>query len=127
MLDLDLPSIISRNDLEYAWQYRDQEGRPLLILCRYKCPKRGKRFVPYQMNEAGSWQSGAGKQPYPLLGLNLLRYYDPSNVIYIVEGEKAATALHYLDLLGVTSRASCLESISLRSSEPRRKCQKVDL
>ena len=103
MLDLNLPSVISRTNLEYAWHYQDQEGQPLLILCRYKCPKKGKRFVPYHINEAGNWEIGAGKQPYPLFGLNLLRYYDASNVVYIAEGEKAAAALQYLDLLGVTS------------------------
>lgn len=103
MLDLHLPSAISKTNLEYAWHYQDQEGQPLLISCRYKCHKKGKRFVPYHINEAGSWQIGSGKQPYPLFGLNLLRYYDVSNVVYIAEGEKATTALQYLDLLGVTS------------------------
>lgn len=103
MLDLNLPSVISRTNLEYAWHYQDQEGQPLLILCRYKCPKKGKRFIPYHINDAGSWETGAGKQPYPLFGLNLLRYYDLSNVVFIGEGERAATVLQYLDLLGITS------------------------
>ncbi|PJD95058.1 MAG: hypothetical protein CK425_09955, partial [Parachlamydia sp.] len=75
----------------------------LLISCRYKCPKKGKCFVPYHINEAGTWQIGAGKQPYPLFGLNLFRYYGASNVVYVAEGEKAAAAFQYLDLLGVTS------------------------
>lgn len=103
MLELNLPSVISRENLEYAWHYQDREGQPLLISCRYKCPKKGKRFVPYHINEAGSWAIGAGKQPYPLFGLNLLRYYDASNVVYIAEGERAAVALQYLELLGITS------------------------
>lgn len=103
MLDLNLPSAISRTNLEYAWHYQDQEGRPLLISCRYKCAKKGKRFLPYHMNEAGSWEVGAGKQPYPLFGLSLFRYYDISNIFYITEGERAARALQYLDLLGITS------------------------
>ena len=103
MLELNLPSIISRNSLEYAWHYHDQEGKPLLISCRYKCPKKGKRFLPYHINEAENWEIGAGKQPYPLFGLNLLRYYDISNLVYIAEGERAAMALQYLDLLGITS------------------------
>jgi hypothetical protein len=103
MLELNLPSVISRENLEYAWHYQDQEGQSLLISCRYKCPKKGKRFLPYHVNEAGNWQIGAGKQPYSLFGLNLLRYHDTSNVVYIAEGEKAAAALQYLDLLGITS------------------------
>src|SRR5262245_33474864 len=103
MLDLNLPPAIARTNLEYAWYYQDQEGQPLLIACRYQCPKKGKRFVPYHINKAGSWEVGAGKPPYRLFGLNLLRYYDTSNVVYITEGERAAIALQYLDLLGITS------------------------
>jgi putative DNA primase/helicase len=103
MLNFDLPSNISRDNLEYAWRYQDQEGQPVMIACRYKCPKKGKRFVPYHLNEAGAWQIGAGSQPYSLYGLNLLKYYTPSSMVFISEGEKAATAVQHLDLLGVTS------------------------
>ncbi len=103
MINFDLPSCISRNNLEYAWRYQDQEGELLMITCRYKCPKKGKRFVPYHLNETAVWQMGAGGQPYSLYGLNLLKYYDPSNMVFISEGEKAATAFQCLDLLGITS------------------------
>jgi Protein of unknown function (DUF3987) len=103
MINFDLPSCISRNNLEYAWRYQDQEGELLMITCRYKCPKKGKRFVPYHLNETAVWQMGAGGQPYSLYGLNLLKYYNLSNIVFISEGEKAATAVQHLDLLGITS------------------------
>lgn len=97
-----LPPPINRHNLEWAWTYKDENNQPMMWVCRYQNEK-GKRFVPYHEDGSGQYLQGAISLPYPLYGLEWLKHHDCSKPIFVVEGEKCAQALQYLDLTAVTS------------------------
>ncbi|KXW57530.1 hypothetical protein FEMY_19540 [Ferrovum myxofaciens] len=47
---------------------------------------------------------GGANEPRPLFGLGILANADPARAVFVVEGEKAAAALHSLGLVAVTSQ-----------------------
>lgn len=88
-------------DLVMTWAYLpEHSGLPLGFVARYQAG-RGKAVVPFfRPDGRGGFAYGAAPEPRPLFGLQTLNRLTP---IWIVEGEKAAAALHAIGLAAVTS------------------------
>lgn len=76
---------------EHVWQYKDQQGRLLCLVCRYDVVGGGKEFRPMSYCQKGNraewrWKRPAG--PLPFYGLD--RLAGSIGTVLIVEGEKAA-------------------------------------
>lgn len=79
-----------------AWTYRNSEGRPLFLVCRFETSGGGKSVLPRTFCEDGqgnrAWRWQAFPELRPLYGLDVLAMIDQSIPILIVEGEKTAEA-----------------------------------
>lgn len=86
----------------WCWQYLDRTGTEALgIVARYDRPDRSKDVIPYFKLEAGRWTAGhAAESGRALYGLHSLQ---SCGVVYVVEGEKCAAALHRLGMPAVTN------------------------
>lgn len=84
-----------------AWFYRNLDGLPVGLVARFDS-EQGKQVIPYfKANDNGFFKAGgpAGKV---LFGAERLNGHKAAALV--VEGEKAAAALHSLDLLGVSAQ-----------------------
>ena len=88
--------------LRWVWTYRTATGAELGHVARFD-DANDKDCVPFFERCNGKWKSGAPPEPRPLFGLDVLSKAAPRDIAYITEGEKAAAALHSLDLPAVTS------------------------
>ena len=84
-----------------TWTYHDADGKPVGAAVRWD-KVDGKDFRPLALTPDG-WIIGAMPEPRPLYQLNDVLRSDPSAVVFVVEGEKAADAMHSLSLLVTTS------------------------
>ena len=90
-----------------VWRYTDEDGRLLMLVCRYDTPG-GKIFTPYtfcsRADGTKSWQRKNLDAPRPLYNLRDLKQR-PDVPVLVVEGEKAADAAAKLfpDFVVVTS------------------------
>ena len=100
----DLPNVVSRKGLDFYWVYRDEEGQATALVARYRDPKgvTKKRFHQYRLCKEGQWVEGA-PTPLPLYGIDSLPKSHSEQKVYILEGEKCATAAHHLGLPAITS------------------------
>ena len=84
-----------------AWHYRDTSGEPLGVVARFDGDS-GKQVIPYfASNGKGGWKAG-GPARRVLYGAERLNGHKVLAVV--VEGEKAAAALHSLDLVAVSAQ-----------------------
>lgn len=83
------------------WTYKDVDGQSLGIVARYE--KSGnKTYRPYFRREGGNWLYGYGDGLRPIYNLDAL-HARPSEIVIVVEGEKAAEALAGRGFLVTTS------------------------
>ena len=97
----DLPSIVGRYDLKWAWEYQDRSGETIAIVARYD-GALGKKYYRQYFKEGDTWREGRSS-PTPLYGLDLLPQLHSGPQLFIVEGEKVAAALQSLGFVAVTS------------------------
>lgn len=83
------------------WEYRDQAGQLLGVVCRFDKPNGEKDVQPLsyaQQVETGKreWRYLGFAKPRPLYGLERLPALNPDDpqLVLLVEGEKCADALH---------------------------------
>lgn len=90
--------------LVHQWEYKSETGETLGYVARYelKACDGQKDIIPYFKQVGGNWVSGGPDEPKPLFGLDLLAR-KPDTFVCVVEGEKAAAALHQLGWVAVTS------------------------
>jgi hypothetical protein len=86
------------------WTYRDANGDPVAVVCRYDLPtpkgeKQRKTYRPVA-RRGDRWTIGGMPEPRPLYGLPDLAGADR---VYITEGEKAADAARSIGLTATTS------------------------
>ena len=84
-----------------AWFYRDVCGAPVGIVARFD-NDNGKQVVPFFKPGGGGKFKAGGPQAPVLFGAERLNGHKAAALV--VEGEKAAAALHSLDLLGVSAQ-----------------------
>lgn len=92
-----------RAAFRHCWAYRPAPGaEPLGYVARFERADGGKLVVPFfKLNGApGRFKAGAAAEPRPLFGLDRL---DAPGPLFVVEGEKDASALHRLGLAAVTA------------------------
>ncbi len=104
----NVQSLAPRNHEVGRWDYRDADGRLLMVVVRFQDPAKGKAFVPYTYWEmspgAFAWKAKALPTPRPLYGLDRLAKR-PNARVLVVEGAGAADAAErlYPDYVAVTS------------------------
>lgn len=89
---------IKRGKPERTWAYRDQEGRLLGHVYRFKTSDGGKEILPLVWARAAEtgktdWRWLQWAEPRPMYGLDRLRDGRP---VLVVEGEKCADAGHQM-------------------------------
>lgn len=82
-----------------AWTYRDAEWNEIGIVIRWDQKGGGKNILPLN-HSADGWRIGAMPEPRPLY---LLPDVIDAEVVYVVEGEKAADAAKSIGLTVTTS------------------------
>ena len=84
-----------------AWQYRNQAGEPVGIVARFDTGD-AKQVIPFFKPGAGGRFKAGGPQSPVLYGAERLNGHKAAALV--VEGEKAAAALHSIGLLGVSAQ-----------------------
>ena len=84
-----------------AWFYRNQGGEPQGIVARFD-NDGGKQVIPFFKPGGGGKFKAGGPQAPVLFGLERLNGHKAAALV--VEGEKAASCLHSLELLGVSAQ-----------------------
>ncbi|MBY0483845.1 DUF3987 domain-containing protein [Nitrosomonas sp.] len=89
----------------FVWEYRNPQSETLGYVARFDDDGKKKEIVPYFKRSNGrDWQHGSAIEPRPLFGLDVLNQAELKRAVFIVEGEKAATALQSLGLVAITSQ-----------------------
>ena len=88
-------ALTRRPNEEGRWEYRDAEGRLLLVRVRTLDPVKGKAVITHTWCETAprmeEWLPKAPENPKPLYGLDRLAR-NPHAHVLVVEGEKTADA-----------------------------------
>ena len=96
------------------WLYKDKAGELLGHVCRFEDGsikengKAKKEIIPYFVKDGDSFKAGlpqSFKEKRPLYGLDRLK--DSLKAVFIVEGEKCASALNDLGFQTITSLGGC--------------------
>lgn len=100
-----IPQTFKNKPRRFVWEYRSAQGETLGYVARFDDGTEKKEIVPYFKSINGhDWQSGSATEPRPLFGLDVLNQADNERAVFIVEGEKVASALQSLGLVAVTSQ-----------------------
>ena len=99
----EIPQSYHDKPLIHAWNYCAMDGAPFGVVGRYQDGDGKKDIVPFFKRNGSNWIAGIELNPRPLFGLDKLADHAKDKAIFIVEGEKSATALHYLGLTALTS------------------------
>ncbi len=94
-----LPPTFDGKSFAHAWEYTDN-GKVIGYVARYENDVGCKDIVPFFKQKNGVWKTGAPPEPRHLYGTGNI---DKNRAVIIVEGEKSASALHYMGLQAVTS------------------------
>jgi hypothetical protein len=103
-----MPALAHRPNEAGRWEYRDAEGRLLLVRVRTPDPVKEKAVITYTWCETGpgmaEWRPKAPEHPWPLYGLDRLAQR-PEAPVLVVEGEKTAQAAEQVfpEMVAVTS------------------------
>ena len=98
-----IPQTYKNKPLVHAWNYCAMDGAPFGVVERYQNGGDKKDVVPFFKSNGTSWIAGIDINPRPLYGLDKLAGYSQDKAVFIVEGEKAAAALHSLGVVAITS------------------------
>ncbi len=100
-----IPQTFNKKPRRFVWEYRSNQGEPLGYVARFDDDGKQKEIVPYFKRINGhDWQHGSATEPRPLFGLYVLSQAELKRAVFIVEGEKATTALQSLGLIAITSQ-----------------------
>lgn len=98
-----IPETFNGKPRRHTWDYRNEQGGIIGHVARYEGEGK-KEIVPFFKRNGTGFVMGGASEPRPLFGLDVLTNADPARAVFVVEGEKAATALHSLGLVAVTSQ-----------------------
>ena len=103
-----VPALARRPNEQGRWEYRDDEGRLLLVRVRTPDPVKEKAVITYTWCETGpgmaEWRPKAPEHPWPLFGLDRMAQRPAARVL-VGEGEKTALAAEQVfpEMVAVTS------------------------
>lgn len=89
--------------MKHFWSYKDVEGKQIGYVARFEDGVGSKKVIPFFKHNEGKFSAGFEDGNRSLFGLEMLAQYPQDQTIYIVEGEKCATALQSLGFCAVTS------------------------
>lgn len=94
-----------------CWWYRDATGKPQGVVARFDSDRNnGKQIIPYFKPHNGhAFKTGGPSHPM-LFGVETLK--GDAAPAFVVEGEKAAAALHSLGLAAVSSQGGANKATS---------------
>ena len=98
-----IPQTYNGKPLMASWTYCAMDGAPFGAVGRYQNGCDKKDIVPFFKRNGATWAAGIELNPRPLFGLDKLAQQAKDKAVFIVEGEKAAAALHSLGICAVTS------------------------
>lgn len=98
-----IPQTYNGKPLIASWTYCAMDGAPFGVVGRYQNGSDKKDIVPFFKRNGATWAAGIELNPRPLFGLDKLAQQAKDKAVFIVEGEKAAAALHGLGLCAVSS------------------------
>jgi hypothetical protein len=98
-----IPQSYNGKSLKASWTYCAKDGAPFGVVGRYQNGNDKKDIVPFFKRNGAGWAAGIELSPRPLFGLDKLAAQPKDKAVFIVEGEKAAAALHSIGLCAVTS------------------------
>jgi hypothetical protein len=98
-----IPDTFNGKTRRHTWDYRNEQGGIIGHIARYDGEGK-KEVVPFFKRNGSGFDMGAATEPRPLFGLDVLAKADPARAVFVVEGEKAAAALHSLGLVAVTAQ-----------------------
>ena len=101
---MNIPKQMNGKALKWGWEYRGTDGEIMGVTCRYEpeTPDGTKEVIPFFNLDSEGWNVGGPKNPKPLYGLDSI-IQSSDQPIFVVEGEKAASAIHQMKLQSVTS------------------------
>lgn len=99
----EIPHTYKGKALTYAWTYRSPEGELPGVVGRYDDSDGHKDVVPHFRPNGSGWLAGGPPEPSPLYGLEVLAA-DPDKPVWVVEGEKCASALQSVGFVAVTTQ-----------------------
>ena len=98
-----IPQSYHDKPLIYAWNYCAMDSAPLGVVGRFQDGNGKKDIVPFFKRNGENWIAGIELNPRPLFGLDKLAGHAKDKAVFIVEGEKSATALQSIGITAVTS------------------------
>lgn len=98
-----IPQTYNSKPLKASWTYCAKDGAPFGVVGRYQNGGDKKDIVPFFKRNGASWEAGIELSPRPLFGLDKLAAQPKDKAVFIVEGEKAAAALHSIGVCAVSS------------------------
>ncbi|MGZ8250567.1 MAG: DUF3987 domain-containing protein, partial [Methylomagnum sp.] len=99
----EIPQNYNGKPLTASWTYCAMDGAPFGVVARYQNGTDKKDIVPFFKPNSSGWTAGIELTPRPLYGLDKLANHPNDKAVFVVEGEKAAAALHSLGIVAVTS------------------------
>jgi Protein of unknown function (DUF3987) len=100
---MTLPQTFNNKPLIHSWAYLDSKGKTTGLVARYQNGTDSKEIIPFFKPNGTGFGSGIDLTPRPLFGLDRLATHPKDKAVFIVEGEKAAAALHGLGITAVSS------------------------
>lgn len=100
---MNIPQTYNGKPLKASWTYCAMDGAPFGVVGRYQDGTGKKDIVPHFKRNGSGWAAGIDLNPRPLFGLDKLAKHPKDKAVFIVEGEKAAAALHGIGVCAVTS------------------------
>ncbi|HOF62211.1 MAG TPA: DUF3987 domain-containing protein [Candidatus Latescibacteria bacterium] len=101
-----IPGNRDKRALTCYWAYHNEDGNIVGYVARYG-DADGKVVIPYFKRTGNRWAPGTLGTPTPPFGLPSLKRASLPRVVFVVEGEKCAAALHSLGFACVTSQGGC--------------------
>ncbi len=100
---MNIPQHYNGKPLVACWTYHAMDGAPLGVVGRYQNGTDKKDIVPFFNPNGSEWTAGIDLNPRSLFGLEKLAHHPKNKAVFIVEGEKSATALLSIGCTVVTS------------------------
>ncbi len=88
--------------LKHFWTYKAPDTTVLGHVARYDTIGEKKEVIPFFGRDGDTWKSGGPREPKPLFGLDVISRIVSDSTVYVLEGEKCASALQDLGLPAVS-------------------------
>jgi len=99
----EIPLKFKGKSFVHCWKYYNADGEIIGVVGRYQDVDGKKDVVPFFKRKGETWVAGIDLNPRLMFGLDKLATYPKNKAVFVVEGEKAATALQSMGICAVTS------------------------